>query len=180
MSFPLHIPVKPEHLHSESSKADLYDSLLQQLRALLDGEPDFIANAANTAALVYHGLPEVNWAGFYLCGGGQLVLGPFQGKPACRRIDFGKGVCGAAADRKTTIIAPDVRDFPGHIACDPDSRSEIAVPLIAAGRLIGVFDIDSPTIGRFDAADLRGVEALVECFLSEGCDSISGWIPCCD
>ncbi len=148
-----------------SSKAELYETLLQQLRALLEGEPDFIANAANMAALVYHGLPELNWAGFYLLRGEQLVLGPFQGRPACRRIDLGKGVCGTAAVRRTTVVVENVHDFPGHIACDAASRSEIVVPLVTADRLIGVFDVDSPVPARFDAADRAGLEALVACFL---------------
>lgn len=152
-------------MQSPSPKSELYESLLPQLHALLEDESDFIANAANTAALVYHALPDINWAGFYLCRGEQLVIGPFQGKPACRRIDFGKGVCGTAAVRKSTILVADVQEFPDHIACDPDSRSEIVVPLIHQGRLIGVLDIDSPTPGRFDAADQRGVEAIAACFL---------------
>ncbi|NLF06768.1 MAG: GAF domain-containing protein [Pirellulaceae bacterium] len=146
-------------------KSELYDSLLRRLHALLEDESDFIANAANTAALVYHSLPEVNWVGFYRCRGEQLVLGPFQGKPACRRIELGKGVCGTAAVRKTTIVVPDVRVFPGHIACDPDSRSEIVVPLVHQGCLLGVFDVDSASLARFDAIDQRGVEAIAACFL---------------
>ncbi|MBN1394725.1 MAG: GAF domain-containing protein [Pirellulales bacterium] len=163
------------------SKANLYERLLRQLRALLEGETDFIANAANTAALGYHNLPDVNWAGFYLCRGGQLVLGPFQGKPACQRIALGRGVCGAAAGRKTTILVPNVCEFPDHIACDSASKSEIAVPLIGGGRLLGVFDVDSPTISRFDAADQRGIEAIVACFLKNSkCDNFFASVPDCD
>ena len=115
---------------SASEKPELYRDLARQLAALIAGEPDPIANAANTAALIYHGLPDLNWAGFYFRNGAELVLGPFQGKPACVRIPIGKGVCGTAAARGTTVLVPDVHDFPGHIACDPDSRSELVVPLI--------------------------------------------------
>ena len=113
---------------SASEKPELYRDLARQLAALIAGEPDPIANAANTAALIYHGLPNLNWAGFYFRNGAELVLGPFQGKPACVRIPIGEGVCGAAAVRGTTVLVPDVHDFPGHIACDPDSRSELVVP----------------------------------------------------
>ena len=140
--------------------------MARQLHALLDGEPDFIANAANMASLVYHSLPEVNWVGFYLWKDGQLVLGPFQGKPACRRIALGHGVCGSAAAGRTTIVVPDVHDFPGHIACDSASRSEMVVPIVAGERLIGVFDLDSPLVGRFDQQDRGGVESLVQVLLA--------------
>src|ERR1700755_1716082 len=115
---------------SASEKRELYRCLAPQLAALITGDPEPTANAANTAALIYHGLPELNWAGFYFRNGAELVLGPFQGKPACVRIPIGKGVCGTAAAGGTTVLVPDVHDFPGHIACDPDSRSELVVPLI--------------------------------------------------
>jgi GAF domain-containing protein len=131
----------------------------------LDGETDFLANAANTAALVYHILPEVNWVGFYFFKGGQLVVGPFQGKPACTRIALGKGVCGTAAAQRKSLVVPNVHDFPGHIACDSASASEIVVPIVADGRLIGVFDVDSPVTGRFDAEDRVGLESVVRAFL---------------
>jgi len=147
------------------TKAGLYDDLARQLAALIEGEPDRIANAANTAALIYHGLPGLNWAGFYLERGGELVLGPFQGKPACVRIAWGSGVCGRAAARRESILVPDVHEFPGHIACDPESAAELVVPLIEDGRVTGVLDLDSPERGRFDEADRHGCERLVEIFL---------------
>ena len=142
-----------------------YEALSEQLRALVSGEPDFLANAANMASLVFHALPDVNWVGFYFLRDGQLVLGPFQGKPACTRIALGKGVCGTAAAREATVVVPDVHAFPGHIACDCQSKSEIVVPLVSAGRLIGVLDIDSPLPARFDQRDRQGVELLVRVFL---------------
>ena len=150
---------------SASEKPGLYRDLARQLAALIAGEPDPIANAANTAALIYHGLPDLNWAGFYFRNGAELVLGPFQGKPACVRIPIGKGVCGTAAARGTTVLVPDVHDFPGHIACDPDSRSELVVPLIKHGSVLGVLDLDSPLPARFDAADQEGCERLVALFV---------------
>ena len=153
-----------------SGKPELYRDLARQLDALLAGERDRIANAANTAALIYHGLPELNWAGFYFRRGDELVLGPFQGKPACVRIAIGTGVCGTAAARAQSVLVPDVHDFPGHIACDPDSRSELVVPLLEDGSLTGVFDLDSPRCARFDAEDRAGVEKLVAVFL----DHLSG------
>jgi len=144
-----------------SDKAAAYAELTTQLRALLEGEPDFAANCANTAALLWHTLPDLNWAGFYRLDQNQLVLGPFQGKPACTRIQLGRGVCGtAAAERKTQVVS-DVHAFPGHIACDPDSRSEIVVPLLRDGVLLGVLDLDSPRVDRFDRADQTGLETLV-------------------
>ena len=146
-------------------KRELYRDLARQLAALLAGETDFIANAANTAALIYHGLPDLNWAGFYFRNGSELVLGPFQGKPACVRIPIGKGVCGTAAARAATILVPDVHDFPGHIACDPESRSELVVPLIDAGAVLGVLDLDSPLLARFDELDRDGCEQLVALLL---------------
>src|SRR5690606_36777426 len=129
------------------------DDLVAEAHALLSGEDDPIANAANLASLVYHSLPDVNWVGFYFERKGELVLGPFQGKPACVRIAIGRGVCGRAAERRETIVVADVDAFPGHIACDVASRSEIVVPIVRDGRLVGVFDLDSPLPDRFDTAD---------------------------
>src|SRR5438552_6038336 len=126
-----------------SEKRAAYDDLAAQLAALIDGEPDLVANTANMAALLYHGLPELNWAGFYFARGGELGLGPFQGKPACVRIAWGQGVCGTAAARGEALIVADVHEFPGHIACDLASRSELVVPLVKAGRVLGVLDLDS-------------------------------------
>lgn len=147
-------------------KPEVYATLADQARGLLDGERDRIANAANFAALVYHGLPDLNWAGFYFHDGHELVVGPFQGLPACVRIPIGKGVCGTAAITRATQVVPDVHDFPGHIACDAASRSEIVVPLIdAGGTLIGVFDVDSPLPGRFDEDDRAGIERLCAIFM---------------
>ncbi|MBV8937944.1 MAG: GAF domain-containing protein [Alphaproteobacteria bacterium] len=142
-------------------KPALYRDLARQLAALIEGEADFVANLANTAALIYHGLPDLNWAGFYLRGGAELVLGPFQGKPACVRIPIGKGVCGACAERGAAVLVPDVHDFPGHIACDPESRSELVVPLIENNRVLGVLDLDSPLPARFDELDCAGCEQLI-------------------
>jgi L-methionine (R)-S-oxide reductase len=142
-------------------KRALYDEMAAQLAALLSGESDPIANAANTAALVYHGLSDLTWAGFYFRRDDELVLGPFQGKPACVRIPWGQGVCGTAAARGTAVIVPDVHQFPGHIACDPASRSELVVPLVRAGEVTGVLDLDSPVLARFDEEDRAGVERLV-------------------
>jgi L-methionine (R)-S-oxide reductase len=145
---------------------DRYRELAEQLTALIGGEPDPVANAANTAALIYHGLPDLNWAGFYFLRGEQLVLGPFQGKPACVRIALGSGVCGTAAARGEAILVADVHEFPGHIACDPASRSELVVPLLDRGRVLGVLDLDSPLPARFGEADRRGCAALVAVFLT--------------
>jgi L-methionine (R)-S-oxide reductase len=142
-----------------------YASLAEELSALLAGERDLVANAANTASLIFHALPDVNWAGFYFMHDGALVVGPFQGKPACVRIALGKGVCGTAAARRETVLVPDVHEFPGHIACDAASRSEIVVPLVHDDRLIGVLDIDSPRVGRFDSFDQRGLEKLARIFV---------------
>jgi L-methionine (R)-S-oxide reductase len=147
------------------SKAQLYRDLIEQLRALLAEETNRIANAANTAALIYHVLPDLNWAGFYLRDRAELVLGPFQGKPACLRIPIGKGVCGTAAARAEAVLVPDVHEFPGHISCDPASRSELVVPLIEAGAVSGVLDLDSPLPGRFDEVDRSGCQRLVELFV---------------
>jgi GAF domain-containing protein len=143
-----------------NDKPASYERLRRQLAALLEGESDLIANAANTSALLYTTLPEVNWVGFYLLRAGELVLGPFQGKPACVRIGLGTGVCGTAAAQRVTVRVADVHAFPGHIACDPASRAEIVIPLIKDERLVGVLDIDSPELGRFDEVDQRGLEAL--------------------
>lgn len=151
------------------TKSELYTSLAEQLRSLLEGERDFIANAANFSALLYHSLPDLNWAGFYLQQDGELVLGPFQGKPACVRIALGKGVCGTAAEQRQTIMVENVHDFPGHIACDSASNSEIVVPLLKQEQLLGVLDLDSPAFARFDNDDARGLNELVEIFI----DSIS-------
>jgi GAF domain-containing protein len=142
-----------------------YAELSRDLAALLSGERDLIANAANTAALVYDALPGLNWAGFYLYKSGELVLGPFQGKPACVRIAIGRGVCGTAAARRETVLVEDVHAFPGHIACDSASNSEVVVPLVKGGELLGVLDLDSPNLARFTAADARGVERLAQIFI---------------
>jgi L-methionine (R)-S-oxide reductase len=149
-----------------SEKRAAYDELADQLAALIKGEPDLVANTANMAALIYHTLPELNWAGFYFAKAGELVLGPFQGKPACVRIAWGEGVCGAAAACGSVIVVPDVDAFPGHIACDAASRSELVVPLVADGRVIGVLDLDSPRRGRFDDEDREGCERLVAVLLA--------------
>jgi len=146
---------------SGGSKADLYRDLLAALDALTVDERDPIANMANAAALVWEYLPDLNWAGFYRAVEGELVLGPFQGKVACIRIAMGKGVCGTAAAERTTQLVADVHAFPGHIACDAASRSELVVPVVSDGRLIGVLDLDSPEPARFDAEDAAGCEALV-------------------
>jgi len=145
-----------------------YPDLARILEALLAGESNLVSCAASTAALVYHGLADVNWVGFYLldAASGDLLVGPFQGKPACVRIPLGRGVCGTAAAQRRTLVVPDVHAFPGHIACDAASNSELVVPVIDRGRLIGVLDLDSPLPGRFDDADARGVEALVEVFVA--------------
>jgi GAF domain-containing protein len=142
-----------------------YDDLLSDLRGLFEAERDPIANAANAAAAIWQYLPDINWAGFYLLKRGVLVLGPFQGKPACVRIPIGQGVCGAAAARRQTVVVRDVHEFPGHIACDSASNSEIVVPLIRNRRLIGVLDIDSPSIGRFGEADRVGCEAVAAAYV---------------
>lgn len=147
------------------SKPEQYGQLLAQARALVHGESDRIANAANLSALVYHSLPELNWAGFYFFDGTELVVGPFQGLPACVRIPLSKGVCGAAASTRTTQRIEDVDAFPGHIACDSASRSELVVPLFKGDTLIGVFDLDSPVLARFDADDQAGLEAIAAVFV---------------
>ena len=143
----------------------VYDDLLSDLRGLFDGETDLIANAANAAAAMWQYLPEINWAGFYFMKGEMLVLGPFAGKPACVRIPLGQGVCGTAAASRETIVVPDVHEFPGHIACDSASNSEIVVPLIRNGVVIGVLDIDSPLLDRFQPDDRIGCEAVASLFI---------------
>jgi GAF domain-containing protein len=142
-------------------KPELYRELAAQLHALIEHEPDRVANLASAAALLFHSLGNLNWCGFYLLHDNELVVGPFQGRPACVRISLGRGVCGAAAAQRKTLRVPDVADFPGHIACDPASRSEIVVPLLRKGSLLGVLDLDSPQLDRFDAEDARGLEAFV-------------------
>lgn len=153
------------------SKAEQYEALLEQVRGLLQGEKNLVANAANLSALVWHALPDINWCGFYLYDGNELVVGPFQGKPACVRIALGRGVCGIAAQTRAVQVVDDVNTFDGHIACDAVSRSEIVVPLISRnGALLGVWDVDSPTPARFDDEDRVGMKALCEAFL-QACDS---------
>ena len=141
-----------------------YDTLASQLAGLFHGERDAIANAANAAALLFNSLEDINWAGFYFLNAGTLVVGPFQGQPACVRIELGRGVCGVAAQRNETQVVPDVHAFDGHIACDPRSRSEIVVPLVRDGRVYGVLDIDSPVPARFDDDDRRGLETLAAAY----------------
>lgn len=141
-------------------KPELYRELALQLEALVAGERDAVANAANAASLIYHALPDVNWVGYYFLRGDELVLGPFQGQPACVRIPVGKGVCGTAVAQRRSLRVDDVFVFPGHIACDTASRSECVVPLIAGEKIIGVLDIDSPNTARFDASDQTGLERL--------------------
>jgi L-methionine (R)-S-oxide reductase len=147
-----------------ASLAEFYRELEGQCRGLLHGERDFTANSANLAALLFNGLPDLNWAGFYWLKQGELVLGPFQGKPACVRIALGRGVCGTAAERRATMVVADVNAFPGHIACDAASRSEVVIPVVKDGKLLGVLDLDSPSPGRFSEEDARGLERLVTAF----------------
>jgi len=150
------------------TKQSLYETLARELQSLFRDEHEMVCNMANFSSVVFHSLPDVSWAGFYRLCGGQLLLGPFQGKPACIRIPVGRGVCGTAAAKRRSVLVADVREFEGHIACDPDSRSELVVPLIdSEGRLRGVFDLDSTTIGRFDATDQQGIESLVKVFLKQ-------------
>ncbi|QDW66465.1 GAF domain-containing protein [Luteimonas granuli] len=146
-------------------KPQQYAQLAAQARALLAGERDRIANAANLSALVYHALPDLNWVGFYFFDGTELVVGPFQGQPACVRIPLDRGVCGAAASSGLTQRVEDVEAFPGHIACDAASRSELVVPLFHDGALVGVFDLDSPVPGRFDVVDQQGLEEIAGVYL---------------
>jgi GAF domain-containing protein len=151
------------------SKAEIYEELIRQVRGLLEGERDLIANSANVASLIWHMVPDLNWAGFYFMKGGELVLGPFQGKPACVRIAMGKGVCGTAVARRETLLVEDVHAFPGHIACDSASNSELVVPMIKGAKVFGVLDLDSPKFARFDNEDRRAFEQVVKLFV-EGTD----------
>jgi GAF domain-containing protein len=148
-----------------TDKAAGYAALATALQGLLAAEHDRIANAANTAALLFDALPGINWAGFYFLQAEELIVGPFQGKPACVRIAMGRGVCGAAAQRRQTLVVPDVHAFEGHIPCDSASNSEIVVPLLQGGRLIGVLDLDSPEFGRFDVLDQLGLERLARIYV---------------
>jgi GAF domain-containing protein len=151
--------------HTETysgSREKNYDTLIRQLEALIEGETNAVANMANASALLHQFLQDINWVGFYVTEGNELVLGPFQGLPACVRIPFGRGVCGTAAATKTTQLVPDVHQFPGHIACDAASNSEIVVPLIKAGEVIGVLDIDSPSKNRFDELDQTYLEKFAQ------------------
>ncbi len=158
------------HPISAKDKPSLYEGTMEQLEGMLRSERDWIVNLANASALLYANLPGLNWAGFYLWRGGQLVLGPFQGKPACTRIALGRGVCGTAAQRRQTVIVPDAHAFPGHIACDSASQSEIVVPMIHPnGHLLGVADFDSPNLARFDEVDGRWLERIVA-LLVAACD----------
>lgn len=151
---------------STGDKRSTYEEVLVQLKGLLEGEEDFIANLSNTSSLLKMAFPDrISWVGFYLLKGGQLVLGPFQGKPACVRIDLGKGVCGTAAAERRTVIVPDVDLFPGHIACDPDSRSEIVIPMLRGRDVLGVLDVDSSQIAAFDETDAGFLEIVVQTLL---------------
>jgi GAF domain-containing protein len=152
-------------MSTPDAKRASYELLVAQVRSVLDGERDWLANLAQFSALAYQSVPDLNWAGFYLARGEELVVGPFQGKVACVRLQLGRGVCGTAAQQRTTVIVPDVEKFPGHVACDHASRSEIVVPLIKAGKLIGVLDVDSPLLARFDAKDALGLETIADIFL---------------
>jgi len=154
------------HAIAAGDPEEFYEELARQLSGLLAGERDVIANAANTAALIFNTMPDLNWAGFYFLRGEELVLGPFQGKPACVRIAIGKGVCGTAAATRETQVVKDVHAFEGHIACDAASRSEIVVPLFEGNRLVGVWDVDSPEVARFDDEDRAGMESLCEIFMT--------------
>ena len=158
----------PDFGHDAASKAAGYAQLDASLAAVLAGEHDLIANLANTSALLFTSLPQLNWAGFYLLNSPkELVLGPFQGKPACVRIALGRGVCGTAAAERRTVLVPNVHEFPGHIACDSASNSEIVLPLIRAnGELLGVLDLDSPVLERFDVIDQQGLEQIVRTLLA--------------
>jgi L-methionine (R)-S-oxide reductase len=156
------------------TKSEIHEELLRQARGLLEGERDPIANAANISALIWDGLPDLNWAGFYFTKGGELVLGPFQGKPACVRIAVGKGVCGTAVQRRPPAVVPNVHEFPGHIACDSASNSEVVVPLMRKGKAVGVLDLDSPLLNRFDASDAAFCEAMAKLWV-EASDRMEGY-----
>lgn len=157
-----------EYLYPEE-KSEMYHLLIEQLKALLDGEPHVLPNLSNASALLNLALREINWVGFYLMKEGELLLGPFQGKPACIHIPVGKGVCGTAVAKASAQLVADVHEFPGHIACDSASRSEIVIPLYSGETILGVLDIDSPVIGRFDEEDLAGLEAFAS-VLTKGCN----------
>lgn len=153
------------HIDRSASKSSFYADLSASLASLLEGESDALANLSNASGLLGQALDRINWCGFYFLRGSELVLGPFQGKPACVRIAMGSGVCGTAAAQRKTLVVPDVHAFPGHIACDEASRSEIVVPLVADGRLLGVLDVDSPEVSRFDVEDAAGLERFVNTLL---------------
>jgi L-methionine (R)-S-oxide reductase len=157
-----------ETAFATADKPALYDELLTRLGGLVEGERDRIANAANMSALLFEMLPDLNWAGFYFLNGAgdELIVGPFQGRPACVRIAVGRGVCGTAVAERRSIVVPDVDAFPGHIACDAASRSELVIPLYRDEAILGVLDLDSPSLGRFDDADRRGLEDAVEAFIA--------------
>jgi L-methionine (R)-S-oxide reductase len=159
---------------SPADKVALYARLYEEVKAIVEGERDWIANTANCAAILFHSLPNINWAGFYFLKGKDLVLGPFQGMPACVRIGPGRGVCGAAAAKRRTLVVPNVHEFPGHIACDPASNSEIVIPLLSRERLLGVLDIDSPLANRFDADDAAGLQAIVTILLAVSDVAVEG------
>jgi GAF domain-containing protein len=160
------------HTIDSANKVDFYRELAEQAASLVQGEPDQIANAANLSALLFEQMPDLNWAGFYfLRSPDELVVGPFQGKPACVRIKVGKGVCGTAVERKESILVEDVDAFSGHIACDSASRSELVVPLIREGHVLGVLDLDSPNVARFDEDDQAGIEAIARIYV-EACGSV--------
>ncbi|MFO7941204.1 MAG: GAF domain-containing protein [Bacillota bacterium] len=150
----------PEEIPREN-RDEFYGTLARQMEALMEDDLPIISNLANATSLIFHQMDDLNWAGFYLLAGEELVLGPFQGKPACTRIAMGRGVCGTAATEKRSIVVADVREFPGHITCDAASRSELVIPLFRAGELLGVLDLDSPSPGRFDRADAEGLDAVV-------------------
>lgn len=160
----MHDPDAPYDLDPSAPKALRYAELIGRLHALVDGEPDAIANLANVAAELNAWLPDLNWVGFYLVKDGELVVGPFQGRPACTRIALGRGVCGTAAARGASQLVPDVEAFPGHIACDARSRSEVVVPIVIDGAVVAVLDLDSPRLARFDEEDRAGLEAVVAAF----------------
>lgn len=157
----LTLPMQTPAIGADHEKSSRYRQLERQLMALFGAERDALANCANTAAALYHALPNLNWIGFYFAHDGELVLGPFQGNVACVRIPLGRGVCGTAAQRRETLIVADVHAFPGHIACDAESRSEIVVPMVQHGRLLGVLDLDSPALARFDQQDGAGLQTIV-------------------
>ncbi len=148
-------------------KTEFYEELDKQLHALFEGESNALANLSNCAALLFHSMPDLNWLGFYLFFNNELVLGPFQGKPACVRISVGKGVCGTAAQKRETVVVDNVHEFPGHIACDSASNAEIVVPMVKNEQLVGVLDIDSPKFNRFDEEDARGLERIVRTLLQK-------------